>query len=439
MGLPVPPKVYHPRAVVVISALLDDQIPGSAGIPVTYQAIPRRAEWSRNSARKADTAMVELDFRDFPLDPRMLRDVLVQVHAQDVFVPQRPPVPTRGNLRFIGLVDTPETKLGESGESVTFQCRDYTGIWLDTKLGFGAPPLAPPISLLQPLQTIVESLRLLVTPLLPPVVFTDPSSASFVPGRTKGKTLLTVGKDQSAWDILSELCQLYGLLPVFELDALTIRTATRTGAQVRSLIYGQNVSRLSFKRSLTRSPKTRRIAVNAWNPILGIPVRGVFEPPGARAPKLGESGASKIKLVEVSYNVIGNYTAPELIILAKRIYDEQATQEIEGEIETRELVDSTELSLLGLANGDTMFIRLGRELQTSIEGMGPAEAVAFLSSVARPNALPPVVAQALVMAWTTAGKVAVSFYIREATHTWSHDRGYSLRATFVNFLIGQGI
>lgn len=438
--LAIPPKIYHPRCVVIVSALLDDQIPASPGIPQTWVAIPRSVTWNRNSARKADTASVELDMRDFPLDPRMLKDLLLTIHVEDALDPSLPMVPTPLNKRFIGLVDEPAADLSESGETVQMECRDYSGVWLDTKL------LAQSvISLLPPLSVIVESLRVLVTPLLPPALFTDPTAALFVPGVTKGKTTMTVGKDESAWDVLSRLLQMYGLLPVFDLDVLTIRTASRVGINTRSMVYGQNVSSLSFRRSLTREPKSRRITVHAWNPVLGVPVVGFFQPPSLRTklePNPGGAPVPAVKITELAYNVVGQFTPADLALVAKRIYDEQATQQVEGELETREMVDSLlpfGQSLLGLANGDTLTVRLGRDLRSSIEGMSPPEAIAFLSDPVKPNALNPLAATALVNAWTTTNVLAVTFYIREASHTWSYEDGYTLRATFINFLLGQGI
>lgn len=434
--LPIPPKVYRPRCVVIVGAQLDDQIPASPGVPATWQSIPRKVSWQRNSARKADTATVELDMRDFPLDPRMLKGLLVTIHVEDALDPDLPMVATPLNKRFVGLVDSPESKLNNEGDIVTFDCRDFTGIWLDTKL------LAQSvISLTQPLSAIVEQLRVLVTPLILPAIFTDPAAAAFVPGVTKGKVNMTVGKDESAWDLLSRLLQLYGLLPVFDLDVLTIRTASRVGLNKRILTYGQNVTSLTFKRNLTREPKSRRITVHAWNPVLGVPVVGFFQPPEARI-KLNTKGPPKFKVTEVAYNVIGNYNVAELSLIAKRIYDEQATQQVEGTVETREMVDGflpLGRPLLGLANGDTLTIRLGRDLMSTIQGMSPPEAAAFLSNPVRPNSLNPLAAAALVQAWTTAGVLAVTFYVRDADHSWSADEGYTMSATFINFLIGQGV
>ncbi len=434
--LPIPPKVYHPRALVVMSAVLDDQIPVSPGIPATWQAIPRSVEWVRDTARKADTATIELDMRDFPIDPRSLKGIQVSIHVEDALAVSLPMVASLLNKRFVGLVDEPESTLDDGGEKVRFTCRDFTGIWLDTKLVH-----LPPISLLQPLVAIVEQLRIRVTPLILPAVFLDPAAAAFVPGVTKGKTVLTPAKGESAWDVLSRLLQIYGLLPVFDLDVLTIRSATRVGINRRSLVYGQNVSSLSFRRSLTKAPKSRRITVHAWNPVLGVPVVGFFQPPNLGS-TVSTKGTPTVKITEVAYNIIGNYTPADLILIAKRIYDEQATQVIEGDVETKEMVDSFPIigrPLLGLANGDTLEIRLGRDLQSSIEGMSPPEAVLFLSNPVRPNSINPAAAIALVQAWTVAGVLAVTFYVKSVTHSWDVDQGYTMRASFVNFLLGQGV
>jgi hypothetical protein len=433
------PKVFHPRALVVVSAILDDQNPASPGVSSTWTAIPKMVQYRKNSARKADTARVELDYRDFPLDPRMIKDVLMSLHVEDALDPRLPMVATALNKRFVGLVDKPETTLSNSGDRVVFEARDYTGIWLDRKLS-NAEILT--LSPLTPLSTLVEQIRVLVTPAIPPVVFTDPTTAPLVPGILMGKTAFSPNKKApTAWDFLSTLLGRFGLVPVFDVDILTVRTATRFAPSLLAMIYGENVERLMFRRSATKEPKTRKIVVNAWDPVKGVPVQGVYIPPGAVRIKKGANNAIRGTLDEISYNVEGSYTPEDLIIIAKRIYDEQATEQVEGDLETKDMRDAflpLGASLLGASNGDVLAVGLGPDLQSSIAGMSAAEAVAFLGNPIRPNSVNPVAAAALVQAWTLAGKLAATFYVKEATHTWERDGGYSLKISFLNFVIGQG-
>lgn len=440
MALPIPPKLFHPRALVVLNVILDDQIPGSPGVTVAYNAVPRSCEVKRNTARKADTAQVVLDYRDFPMDPRGIRDVRLTVHIEDSLTPQALLIPTRLNLRFQGLVDRHEVTLGPDEEVVTLEARDFTGIWLDRR--WPSDPVLDQILLTGlTLQAVVEAMRLRVTPLILPTVFLDPTTAALMPTRFVGKTQFTAGKDDDAWTVLSKLLANFGLVPVFDRDILTVRTASTKGLNVAAFVYGQNVSRLMFRRSLSKGPSSRRIVIHSWDPIKGRALTGGFplinDPRVARF-KMNEKGVGTLKITNVEYNVEGQYTPLTIGLLAEKVYNEQAQQEIEGDLETRDLTDTSNIpgKLLAIANGDTLLVRLGRELRASIEGLSPAEAIALLSDPTKPNTLNPAVAAALVQAWTTTQAVAVTFYVREASHTWDREQGYKLSITFINFLLG---
>lgn len=122
--------------------------------------------------------------------------------------------------------------------------------------------------------------------------------------------------------------------------------------------------------------------------------------------------------------------------MAKRLHDESSQGQVEGELETRDLTDLFGGGVLGRANGDTLVCEQGPELQASIEGMSPTEAVAHLSDPRRPGALNPGAASALATAWTQAQQLAAPSYVTEAVHEWSRDSRYRLRVAFGSFILG---
>lgn len=442
---PTRPRIYYPRCVVVLSVIFDDQI-GGPGTYATFSVIPRSIEVMRNSARKADECRIELDYRDFPIDPRIVQDMIVSVHIDDLPSDEFPMVPFRTNLRFVGRVDEPSTTLGSTSQTVDLTARDYTGIWLDYRWpqAIGIPPAKPIPTLPTPpgttLAALVEVMRLQVTPLLLPVVFTDPAAAAADVHLRTGRLVYTTDEDDNAWDVLSGICELFGLVPVFELDVLVIRTPTEPSTRSALMIYGQNVETLKFSRSL-KQVKRKQILIRCWNPLLGAAIEATYPLPGDPdynvVTRLSEAKTPSVNIERIQYNVEGPYTLPDLLLLAQRVYTEHSQSAIAGELETREMTDLLfGDSLLGLANGDVLICKLGTEDLSSIASMSAAEAIYFLADPTKPGAMNPLAAAALVDAWSKAQQLAITFYILETVHKWSLEDGYRLTIKFRDFVLG---
>lgn len=450
----LPPRIYRPRCLVAISCLFDDQVPASPGQFATFTAIPRSCDVRRNSARQADECTVELDYRDFPLDPRLIKDMLISVHIDDVLNDNVPLVPSRLTLRFVGRVDEPSVDLGPSMQTVKLTARDFTGIWLNSKWPLAArPPGAPPNTDAKPtletppgmtLGALVDVMARIgvpalgippITPLVP-VVFTDPLAAALDVHARTGKLSFVTEDDDSAWDVLSALCERFGLVPVFELDILTIRTATFASARSALLIYGQNVESLKFSRNL-RLKKQKQVKIVAWNPILGIELDAAYPPIEQLTTQLSEKGTPTTKVEQVIYHVEGPYIGPELGLLAQQVWTETVQSEVVGELETKEMADLLlGDSLLSLANGDILICKLGTEDLASIASMSTSQALAFLIDPTKPGAVDPATALALVKAWQAAQQLSITFYITETAHKWDRTTGYQLTVRFRDFVLG---
>lgn len=437
--IPLPPRLYYPRCKVLLSCLLEGN-----PVPATFSAIPISVEVERNSARKADTARIELDYRDFPIDPRGISSIHVSIHMENSRTANAPMAPTPLNKRFIGLVDEPRTTLSEATNTVRMECRDYTGIWLDyrwpTQLKVGAisgPSLPTPQG--TTLQLAVEYMRGIVTPLTKPAIFTDPTAKDVDIWLRTGKEAFASDEDENAWDVLSALCDLFGLVPVWNLDQLEIRSPTEPKATQAFMVYGRNVERLEFRRNLKRN-KGKQVKIVGWNPFLGVATEAVWPTEALIAAdgqhtKLSEGGKPKTRIEQVQYNVEGPYTYPDLLLIAKSVHAELSQNELQGTLETRDMTDMAETGLLGLQNGDVLFVDLGPEDHAAISAMSPAEAIAHLSNPTRANSIDPTVAAALVQSWQTAQRSS-QFYVLEAAHRWDRGDGYRLQVKFRDFILG---
>ena len=134
----------YPRCRVRLQLLLEDWTGTGAGSQTFDLAVdPIEVTIERNDHRTADKATVTLDLRDFPFDPRTYRACRVTVYLADVADPA-------GELsdldaQFIGFVDLPRTSRTAQGSQVDLECRDYTGVFLDTRWTAGAVDITRPL------------------------------------------------------------------------------------------------------------------------------------------------------------------------------------------------------------------------------------------------------------------------------------------------------
>lgn len=460
---------YFPRCVVILEALFDQQV-GSVR-PATLTVIPRRVEWQRNSPRRADRLTVTVSYRDFPLDPRLLSAVHVRVYAADVESEQGRVELSPANLRFQGFADVPETTLGMDDAEVKFECRDYTALYLNRSwrrvadeqpitatnkrsririprgqtlqqfVAMVRDRLAPRDAANNPIQNSIEP---------PPTVFDVPEVRFLRVDKRAAKQNLAMRERDSAWDVLTVVCQWFAQLPVWDIDpvlgpVLRIRSASATGRSRAELQFGSNIERLAFRRNL-QAPERKAVRIIAWNPRSGEIVEGVFPRLGLAAGEtpttLDEnakqtSTRSRSELKRVQYVFEGDFTQADVTTMAELMYLEQAQGRIMGEVETREMVGSQGQNLLDLANGDRLILDIGPQTLVGVDHLSTTEAAAFLSNPRRSNSLSPEVALALVEAYRQVEQLAIEFFVLEAVHTWDHNEGYKLKVTFTDFLLDQ--
>lgn len=422
-------RTYYPRCRVVLELLLEDFADGASSELHHVDLVPRSVLVRRNSHREADTFRVELDYRDFPFDPRALRQVRVAVSLGHVSGPDSEL--GEEDLVCLGLVDEPESQLSEGGERVQLEGRDFTGLLLDHTWGGAA------LDVQRPLSAVVDSL-LEATPGAAGLLreYTNGADAlvlADILGRTKWAP---ASEQDDAWTVLADLVAVAGLYPVVELDTLHIRKAGQYQRRSVSMRYGANLSRLTFRRRFN-GHQTRQVRVVSWDEVAGESRAATWpREPVVLRQKIGADGrVSTDKAPVIDYFVTGSYGTDELELVAESIYEEAARQQVQGSLETHDLTDLEGAEDLSkVANGDQVVVRLGKAFTSSVEHLRHHEAVDALTRGS--DAMIPSVAEALVTAMELAESEAVAFYIERATHRWSREDGYSLEATFINFVGG---
>lgn len=435
-----------PRCLVVLTLVLDDQVPGPGVTLPAITAIPIDAEVTRDGPHSADTARLRLHGRDYPFDPRAVRQVHVTVHMENARTAYAPLAPRRETMRFCGLMDESEISHTAEGSAVTFKCRDYTALGLDRKWVSAWDPETP-FSIEGSLRSVVDRIKDLVWPLTPQAVFVGEAAgaAQQSVAQRMGTQILNAEDNDSVWDVLVEICATFGLLPVFNLDQLEIRPLTFRRKVSARFVYGQNLEKLVFRRD-HRGKRQQPVKVVCWNPTTGeglevtypaIPEKYLQQAgAGGRPASAGEPRVT-VNAEYMQHSLVAAMSREDLLALAIALYESSAP-ETKGELETRELLDAGgSVSLLGLSSGDPIDIRFGTEVREALESMSPAEAVAWLSDGTRANHLRPEVAAALVDMWTRVQSLPTEWHVDQATFIWEEGRGISVRVGFATYLLSS--
>lgn len=240
--------------------------------------IPKSGSVELPGYRQAGKFNLTFEYKDFPLDPRTIRAMAVEIHLgavsdldfADGMVPPRDRVGsglrssilktrTEGGktredtLLMIGTVDSINSSHGTSGSLVSIEGRDLRGLLLDAPLTGG---VLKKLALDKPVNEVIEAI-IYEHPLLAkeltfgtfkvvvdksewpdgvlPVV--DPSVvARHLKGADGGKSnIATKGNPDSGnfWDIITQFCFLVGAIPWFKGRELRINPARNLYAQIR--------------------------------------------------------------------------------------------------------------------------------------------------------------------------------------------------------------
>lgn len=252
---------------------------GSDGFTVFTSRVPITGSFTIPHPREAGTFTLQFDFREFPIDPRLLRAVGVEIHLGTVSDSDyargmdgqrdqngRPYSilrtrtdgvdPTTGKqavdtdtLVFYGTVDKWEVEHSEKSSVINLEGRDVRAIFIDTKLAFdrlGTLNTRQPINnvVIDVIKTITMENDFTID------VFTDvaewPNGVVPSPGDVDGMTRVRsgagggqpkatppnaaaggAGDKVNYWDLITNYCALVGAVPYIRGTALWIRPARR--------------------------------------------------------------------------------------------------------------------------------------------------------------------------------------------------------------------
>jgi hypothetical protein len=373
--------------------------------------IPIKGSFELPGLRDAGKFNLEFDFRDVPIDPRVLRTVVVDIHlgavsdenfaagmggAVDaneqrlsILRQKRSEVITNvGTQLLVGIADRMHVRHGAKGSTVTLAGRDLRGVLLDAKI-----PVKKirQVDLTKPIHEVVTNILATITTddrLLFDASADErewPEGRIPSPADAEGLTRVRRGADGgganstpaggaeiSYWDLITQYCSLVGGIPHFVGTVLWIRPAhsifkrvldetvptpfagaepRQVGAEqlrVRRLVYGRDLDNLEFERSFGGQNVPLIKAVSIDDTKRGKEKLLIAQWP----PKGSEAAKLKADNEVLRIPVPGVKSLEQLEQVARELYEEIGRGEIGGKASTKNLAS------FGGDNSDPDMLRL---------------------------------------------------------------------------------
>lgn len=508
--------------------------------------LPRELSVELPGHRQAGKFNMTIDYRDFPIDPRLVRACGVEVYlgpvVADEFSSGMMTMPSKLSdgrsqhtrrsvlrtftdegapvddyLLMVGDVDVFNVEHTDKGSLVRMEGRDLRGLLLDSPI---KPQVLTKLDTSQPIHKVVQqiisyhplgerfAISIKESDWYAAGLKSIPSPAdknnltrvrAGAKGGKKGGSAKPAGDAQQLtfWQIITQYCFLCGAIPTFVGRELRIRPArsiydqfkkqgydpqwptpfiggkpraSTTGEppgrkewNVRRMLYGNNVGKLSFERKL----HGRKVAViecvgydtssDVRGPGKLVTVRWPDVSFGKKGPKFKTKAAKQAAMSNVAssgkmtetdvvrFPVPGVKSVAQLKLVAQAIFEETARGEMGGACETHDLAsfggDSQDPDLIRLRPGDgveffvdTRTLRdrspLVAEL-VSHDRRGFDEQVAAVTAVTGdPNLARVIVASSR----GTVNEIQRFFYVNNVKFSFSADKGLSLAFDFQNYV-----
>jgi hypothetical protein len=476
---------YWPQAVVIFRAVFENknltieqqkQIQAylqSGGQIVLGQPIPnitadpaydmniqcQKVRVNINDYTVADTFSLEVDYKNFPLDPRTLKSLGVSIYIQDVGELFRPPPnnalhkihPSEDNVVLEGFVDTDTIDFDDTNRVIKMEGRDLTGLFLDTPWNLAPVPLSTPLDQLfsQIVKSLINTQKIEVinnsgvNPL--------PTLGALGPEFSSLANLKNVKKDESYWETMQDLASRAGLIIHMNIDKLIITKPrnlyTADPTKIVHMIYGQNLKSLEFKRKLGRlkgfnvivrsfDDKTVNVAkipeesTPDWAAATGVTLKRV------QIPQFNASGAPQAPQDApfFSFKVPNIADKSHLILVGEKIFEEISRQQIDGQFKTKEMLAPTQdqigttFDLTKLDIGTPVKIEIDQDDLRELNRLTAIEDKVHYLII---RGYPPTMARVFA---ETMSKFHTTFYTKSFEMSIDNEQGWDLKVDFVNFI-----
>ena len=466
---------YNPKTALTLRLVFEDYKQGSdARLAKVYkvQCRPKRVEVNINDYTQADTFSCELDYKNFPFDPRALRALGVTVHMEDT---NDEIIPSESNAIFQGFADEDTIELDENSRIVKFEGRDFTSLLIDAPY-----PKQSTIALSTPLDDIISQI-ISSLPAVQNIRVENrtgeklPTLGQFAPDFSAMGGQKNVKRDDTYWDVIQDLVSRAALIAYIELDTLVItkpRVLYNSNKAIQ-FIYGKNLKKLHFKRKLGRQ-KNFNIRVlsldlegksvvealipeqasEEWSKSIGIPrtrikipraevksygkdnvKKGVTTAVSSGSPRSAAKGEEDQDAPFLTFRLPNIKNKAHLINVGEGIFEEVGRQQIEGSMATREMLmvqdDSKKFDLLKLRTGSPVAIEIAQQDMEAIRrAAAMSDRVNYLRSAGYTDEASSGIVSAMAL---STGKMPMVFYTKAVRYQLD-EQGFELNLDFVNFI-----
>jgi hypothetical protein len=467
-------SIYFPQGAMTLRVLWEDfgEVQSSKLQKVySLPIIARRITVNINDYTQADTFDAEIDFKQFPFDPRAIRACGVTIHLENMKVlfdednGAAVIKPSKENSLFQGFADEEGITFDDNKRTVKLQGRDFTALLIDRK--YTKPE---PLDLSKKLDVLIQSLLndLTETQKLQVVVRVSgelPIISKFATDLSPQSTGRSRKNDESYWEIIQDLVSRVGLIAYVELDKLIITNPRALYDRTKAIqfVYGKNIKNLEYKRKLGRK-KNFNVAIKSFNPEnKNEPVIKAIIPKDATGEWSAATGIPNGKMImipqvnpdgsqgtekeapTIGFLIPNIHSRPKLVEVGQNIYEELGRQQIEGSFETQEMesVDGKNacFNLLNLRVGTPLKIQvdqgdlegLTKILDPLAKGKRKQKSISAVRDFLIARCYDREIADALAETLNNP-RFNSPFFTKSAQFTLDADSGFKIKVDFINFI-----
>ncbi len=462
-------SVFYPRSLARLTVTVQTSRERDELEEVVFDAIPRDVKIERNEFSKADECTMEFDSAHFPVLPRNIRQALALVHIGDTGRLGRQLEPS--SSVWLGYVDDPDLSITDSGGTIHWRGRDYTGLLLDAR----RPPLRIVPTYGDDLETALrrilddlpggENIKLKLVDGETEALQWPSLSDAAPPGLQKEK--VAHDPNDTIWKLIERLCDPFGLIPQVKLDTLEIGTSRGAQRPERFplfvlggdgpggiLEYRERRVLSKIREGITLSGydlSTGSYIIAQWPPSGDATVAKKLKATKAATGKSGKKTTTKPATVganaaPIDKNdkrhafVYGN-VANEATLLdaAKALYEGRSRQEFEGSLKCKrmrvpfvganeQITSATpEFDVTRLTSGDRILVDVLPDQRQLLAGVdSTAQRVAMLIGRGYDRS----VASILVKTYERGVSNGIEVYVRSVSFSLSESDGFSLDVNF---------
>lgn len=351
---------------------------------------------TKNDFNVADECTIDVSYDQIGTDPRLLSNAILNVYMGDA--PSSSPwQPTHDDLRFVGILQTPERKLSESERTMTLKAVDYTSMFLAMKpypVDTGTPKYT--MTLRQAWQLVCDNtgfydfttgdgkITSSVAELrdsikgVPDDSILDEPIAKGVLSRVAAIGHVQVVEHDDAWSVWRHCCDVLGLLTWIDADVCYVSAASDyySSKDPAVFVYGLNVKEASESRDVA-SLNGKGMHLTTFDPLSGHTLESFFPHRNdsrvvkkrLNATKSGTSPKARVGvpgLAPVTDYEHQVYPYPcnqaSLDEACERVWEERSRQELEGRFQTGEMsvksAAGKDVDVLAIKHGDQIVLKL---------------------------------------------------------------------------------